>query len=126
MCRQELMSLRRELDGLSDRYSQKCLELNREQQNNGEKERQISMKEREMEQLRRQNQVMEGKRMKERETDKWGSEGVTLWVFNNPPFILSVGSSVSFNRGVPAYALICHRSEVRGGHRRRQQGEISV
>lgn len=49
--------MKRELDSLSDRYSQKCLELNREQQNNGEKERQISVKEREMEQLRRQNQV---------------------------------------------------------------------
>ncbi|XP_060760160.1 TRIO and F-actin binding protein b isoform X2 [Neoarius graeffei] len=58
---QELLSLRRELDGLSDRYSQKCLELNREQQNNGEKERQISMKEREMEQLRRQNQDLQSR-----------------------------------------------------------------
>ncbi|XP_060721188.1 TRIO and F-actin binding protein b isoform X1 [Tachysurus vachellii] len=59
--RQELMSLKRELEGLSERYSQKCLELNREQQNNGEKERQISMKEREMEQLRRQNQDLQSR-----------------------------------------------------------------
>ncbi|XP_053346234.1 TRIO and F-actin binding protein b [Clarias gariepinus] len=58
---QELLSLKRELDSLSDRYSQKCLELNREQQNNGEKERQISVKEREMEQLRRQNQDLQSR-----------------------------------------------------------------
>ncbi|KAB5517578.1 hypothetical protein PHYPO_G00168760 [Pangasianodon hypophthalmus] len=58
---QELVALRRELEGLSDRYSQKCLELNREQQNNGEKERQISMKESEMEQLRRENQDLQSR-----------------------------------------------------------------
>lgn len=89
MYRQELISLRRELDGLSEHYSQKCLELNREQQNNGEKERQITMKEREMEQLRRQNQVMKGERIKE-EREMVDNVGVV----NNPPFIPSVGSSV--------------------------------
>lgn len=47
-------------------------------------------------------------------------------VVNNPHFILSVESSVSFNGGDPAHALICHRSEVRGGHHRQQQGEIRV
>ncbi|KAF4080924.1 hypothetical protein AMELA_G00176520 [Ameiurus melas] len=79
---QELVSLRRELDGLSDRYSQKCLELNREQQNNGEKERQISMKEREMEQLRRQNQDLhsrlteEFRRMRSFATGQRSEEGI--------------------------------------------------
>ncbi|XP_053494413.1 TRIO and F-actin binding protein b isoform X2 [Ictalurus furcatus] len=79
---QELMSLRRELDGLSDRYSQKCLELNREQQTNGEKERQISMKEREMEQLRRQNQDLQSRlteefrRMRSFVTGQRSEEGI--------------------------------------------------
>lgn len=56
-CRAESQSLQRELAGLSERYSQKCLELNRAEQNNAEREREISRKERDLEQLRKENQV---------------------------------------------------------------------
>ncbi|XP_066531050.1 TRIO and F-actin binding protein b [Hoplias malabaricus] len=52
----ELLSLGRELQALSERYSQKCLELNRAEQHSGEKEREISQKEREIEQLKKENQ----------------------------------------------------------------------
>lgn len=56
-CREESRAFQRELAGLSERYSQKCLELNRAEQSNGEREREISRKERDMEQLRKENQV---------------------------------------------------------------------
>lgn len=56
-CRAEAQASQRELAGLSERYSQKCLELNRAEQNNAEREREISRKERDMEQLRKENQV---------------------------------------------------------------------
>ncbi|KAG7505312.1 hypothetical protein JOB18_028861 [Solea senegalensis] len=52
----ETQSLQRELAGLSERYSQKCLELNRAEQTNAERERVISRKERDMEQLKKENQ----------------------------------------------------------------------
>uniref|UniRef100_A0A3Q3B421 TRIO and F-actin binding protein b n=1 Tax=Kryptolebias marmoratus TaxID=37003 RepID=A0A3Q3B421_KRYMA len=52
---EESQSLQRELAGLSERYSQKCLELNRAEQANAEREREISRKERDMEQLRKEN-----------------------------------------------------------------------
>ncbi|XP_023148852.2 TRIO and F-actin-binding protein isoform X2 [Amphiprion ocellaris] len=52
----EAQALQRELSGLSERYSQKCLELNRAEQNNAEREREISRKERDMEQLKKENQ----------------------------------------------------------------------
>ncbi|CAB1449907.1 unnamed protein product [Pleuronectes platessa] len=51
----ETQSLQRELAGLSERYSQKCLELNRAEQSSAEREREISRKERDMEQLRKEN-----------------------------------------------------------------------
>ncbi|KAF3700511.1 TRIO and F-actin-binding protein Tara Trio-associated repeat on actin [Channa argus] len=54
----EVQSLQRELAGLSERYSQKCLELNRAEQNNAEREREISRKERDMEQLKKDNQEL--------------------------------------------------------------------
>ncbi|XP_061158325.1 uncharacterized protein LOC133169860 isoform X2 [Syngnathus typhle] len=53
---EESQALQRELGGLSERYSQKCLELNRAQQNNAERERELSRKERDLEQLRKENQ----------------------------------------------------------------------
>lgn len=56
-CRAESQALHRELAGLSERYSQKCLELNRAEQNNAEREREICRKERDLEQLRKENQV---------------------------------------------------------------------
>lgn len=56
-CRTESQALQRELAGLSERYSQKCLELNRAEQNSAEREREICRKERDLEQLRKENQV---------------------------------------------------------------------
>ncbi|XP_056143785.1 TRIO and F-actin binding protein b isoform X2 [Lampris incognitus] len=61
----EAQALQRELAGLSERYSQKCLELNRAEQNNAEKEREISCKERDMEQLRKENQDLQAHLMEE-------------------------------------------------------------
>ncbi|XP_029945235.1 TRIO and F-actin binding protein b [Salarias fasciatus] len=61
----ETQALQRELAGLSERYSQKCLELNRAEQNNAGREREISRKERDMEQLRKENQDL-----KDRLTDE--------------------------------------------------------
>lgn len=46
-----------ELDVLSEHYSQKCLELSRTEQNGQGREIELGRKEREMEQLRRENQV---------------------------------------------------------------------
>lgn len=57
----EAQALQRELAGLSERYSQKCLELNRAEQNNAEREREISRKERDMEQLRKENQDLKAR-----------------------------------------------------------------
>ena len=56
-CRAESQAIQRELAGLSERYSQKCLELNRAEQNNAEREREISRKERDMEHLKKENHV---------------------------------------------------------------------
>ncbi|KAM6966607.1 LOW QUALITY PROTEIN: TRIO and F-actin binding protein b [Tautogolabrus adspersus] len=61
----ESQALQRELAGLSERYSQKCLDLNRAEQNNAEREREISRKERDMEQLRKENQDMKARLAKE-------------------------------------------------------------
>lgn len=60
----ESQAFQRELAGLSERYSQKCLELNRAEQRNAEREREISRKERDMEQLRKENQDLKA-RLKE-------------------------------------------------------------
>lgn len=46
-----------ELDVLSERYSQKCLELSRTEQSSRGRETELGYKERELEQLRRENQV---------------------------------------------------------------------
>ncbi|XP_061567824.1 TRIO and F-actin binding protein b isoform X2 [Cololabis saira] len=51
----ETQALQRELAGLSERYSQKCLELNRAEQSSAEREREISRKEKDLEQLRKEN-----------------------------------------------------------------------
>lgn len=56
-CRAEAQALQRELAGLSERYSQKCLELSRAEQSHGEREREVSRKERDLELLRKENQV---------------------------------------------------------------------
>lgn len=55
--RHESLSLQRELDGLSERYSQQCVELNRIQNSTEDRDGQIRQKERDMEQLRQENQV---------------------------------------------------------------------
>ncbi|XP_037332969.2 TRIO and F-actin binding protein b [Pungitius pungitius] len=58
---EETQGLQRELAGLSERYSQKCLELNRAEQNSAEREREISRKERDMDQLRKENQDLKAR-----------------------------------------------------------------
>uniref|UniRef100_A0A7N8WWJ9 TRIO and F-actin binding protein b n=1 Tax=Mastacembelus armatus TaxID=205130 RepID=A0A7N8WWJ9_9TELE len=58
---EQTQSLQRELAGLSERYSQKCLELNRAEQNNAEREREISRRERDMEQLKKENQNLKAR-----------------------------------------------------------------
>ncbi|ROL15618.1 TRIO and F-actin-binding protein [Anabarilius grahami] len=57
----EVASLRRELQGLSERFSQKCLELKRAQQHHEHTERQMSQKDRQMEQLKRDNQDLQAR-----------------------------------------------------------------
>ncbi|XP_068574820.1 TRIO and F-actin binding protein b [Cebidichthys violaceus] len=57
----ETQALQRELSGLSERYSQKCLELSRAEQNSAEREREISRKERDMEQLRKETQDLKAR-----------------------------------------------------------------
>lgn len=46
-----------ELDALSERYSQKCLQLSHTEQSSRGRETELGHKERELEQLRRENQV---------------------------------------------------------------------
>ncbi|XP_037620659.1 TRIO and F-actin-binding protein-like [Sebastes umbrosus] len=53
--------LHSELDELSERYSQKCLELSRTEQSSLGRETELSHKERELEQLRRENQELKAK-----------------------------------------------------------------
>ncbi|KAK1877267.1 TRIO and F-actin-binding protein [Dissostichus eleginoides] len=57
----ETQALQRELAGLSERYSQKCLEVNRSEQSSAEREREISRKERDMEQLRKENKDLKAR-----------------------------------------------------------------
>ncbi|CDQ88773.1 unnamed protein product [Oncorhynchus mykiss] len=54
-------ALHSELDVLSERYSQKCLELNWAEQRGGDRETELSWKDREMEQLRRENQELQAR-----------------------------------------------------------------
>ncbi|KAK2816926.1 hypothetical protein Q5P01_025117 [Channa striata] len=53
--------LRSDLDVLSDRYSQKCLELSRTEQSTKSRETELSHRERELEQLKRENQELKAK-----------------------------------------------------------------
>uniref|UniRef100_A0A673G6K4 TRIO and F-actin binding protein a n=1 Tax=Sinocyclocheilus rhinocerous TaxID=307959 RepID=A0A673G6K4_9TELE len=57
----ESLSLQQELDGLSERYSQQCVELSRIQNNTEERNGKIRQKEREMEQLRQENQELQAR-----------------------------------------------------------------
>uniref|UniRef100_A0A673IG04 TRIO and F-actin binding protein b n=1 Tax=Sinocyclocheilus rhinocerous TaxID=307959 RepID=A0A673IG04_9TELE len=57
----ELASLRRELASLSERYSQKCVELKRAQQHSLDAERLVSQKDTQMEQLKRDNQDLQAR-----------------------------------------------------------------
>lgn len=59
--RAEQQSVQRELAALSERYSHKCVELNRAQQSSGEMEREVSRKERDAEQLRKENQDLQAR-----------------------------------------------------------------
>ncbi|XP_066516682.1 TRIO and F-actin-binding protein isoform X2 [Hoplias malabaricus] len=54
----ESVSLQQELDGLSERYSQRCVELSQVQHTAGHKHTLIQEKEREVEQLRKENQEL--------------------------------------------------------------------
>ncbi|XP_076866437.1 TRIO and F-actin binding protein b [Brachyhypopomus gauderio] len=54
----EIASLRRELQVLSERFTQKCVELRQMQQTSGDRQRNLDLQEREMEQLRRDNQEL--------------------------------------------------------------------
>lgn len=49
--------LNSELNELSERYSQKCLELKSTEQNSNSRETELNNKKKEMEQLQRENQV---------------------------------------------------------------------
>ncbi|KAM9362615.1 TRIO and F-actin-binding protein-like [Symphorus nematophorus] len=53
--------LHSELDVLSERYSQKCLQLSRTEQSSKGRETELGRKERELEQLRRENQELKAK-----------------------------------------------------------------
>ncbi|XP_008275845.1 uncharacterized protein LOC103354298 [Stegastes partitus] len=53
--------LHSELDMLSDRYSQKCLELSHTEQSSKSQETELSRKEKELEQLRRENKELKAK-----------------------------------------------------------------
>ncbi|XP_056228911.1 uncharacterized protein LOC130167019 [Seriola aureovittata] len=53
--------LHSELDVLSERYSQRCLELSRTEQSSKSRETELGHKERELEQLRRENQELKAK-----------------------------------------------------------------
>lgn len=53
--------LHSELDVLSDRYSQKCLELSRTEQSSRSRDAELTRKDRELEQLRRENKDLKAK-----------------------------------------------------------------
>lgn len=55
--RPEADDLHSELDVLSERYSQKCLQLSHTEQSSKGRETELGCKERALEQLRRENQV---------------------------------------------------------------------
>ncbi|XP_041789232.1 TRIO and F-actin-binding protein-like [Chelmon rostratus] len=57
----EADDLHSELDVLSERYSQKCLQLSRTEQSSKGRETELGRKERELEQLRRENQELKAK-----------------------------------------------------------------
>ncbi|KAJ3600474.1 hypothetical protein NHX12_031455 [Muraenolepis orangiensis] len=57
----DTQALQRELSGLSERYSNKCLELNRAQQDAAERERELSRRERDLDLLRKENQDLKAR-----------------------------------------------------------------
>ncbi|XP_048870556.1 TRIO and F-actin-binding protein-like isoform X2 [Brienomyrus brachyistius] len=61
----ERQAQQRELDSLSERYSQKCLELRRAEERHREMEREASRKETELEQLKKENRDLQSHMMKE-------------------------------------------------------------
>ncbi|XP_016116568.1 TRIO and F-actin binding protein b [Sinocyclocheilus grahami] len=78
----ELASLRRELASLSERYSQKCVELNRAQQHSLDTDRLMSQKDTQMEQLKRDNQDLQARLSEEVKVIRslvtgQGSDGLT-------------------------------------------------
>ncbi|KAF4116612.1 hypothetical protein G5714_004101 [Onychostoma macrolepis] len=78
----ELVSLRRELASLSERYTQKCVDLKRAQQHSLDAERLVSQKDTQMEQLKRDNQDLQARLSEEVKVIRslvtgQGSDGVT-------------------------------------------------
>ncbi|XDV11003.1 hypothetical protein PO909_000075 [Leuciscus waleckii] len=57
----EVASLRRELQALSERFSQKCLDLKRAQQQHEHTHTQMSLRDRQLEQLKRDNQDLQAR-----------------------------------------------------------------
>ncbi|CAL8273957.1 unnamed protein product [Lota lota] len=57
----DTQALQRELSGLSERYSHKCLELNRAQQDAADRERELSRRERDLDLLRKENQDLKAR-----------------------------------------------------------------
>lgn len=78
----EMASLRRELASLSERYSQKCVDLKRAQQHSLDAERLVSQKDTQMEQLKGDNQDLQARLSEEVKVIRslvtgQGSDGVT-------------------------------------------------
>lgn len=108
--RAENRAFQRELAGLSERYSQKCLELNRAEQSSGEREREISRKERDMEQLTKENQVSPGGGGRKSQT----ASSPIVWVlyFKNPSTLQDLKARLKEEMGrAQAAAVGDQRSE---------------
>ncbi|XP_023670333.2 uncharacterized protein [Paramormyrops kingsleyae] len=77
----ERLAQQRELDSLSERYSQKCLEVRRAEERHREMEREASRRETELEQLKKENWDLQSHLMKEishmrSSSEHEGSDGV--------------------------------------------------
>ncbi|KAG7262395.1 hypothetical protein CRUP_018319 [Coryphaenoides rupestris] len=71
----DTQGMQRELSGLSERYSHKCLELNRAQQEAAERERELSRRERDLDLLRKENQNLKARLVEAVGRSRSGSTG---------------------------------------------------
>ncbi|KAL7829929.1 hypothetical protein AOLI_G00308140 [Acnodon oligacanthus] len=115
----ELLSLGRELQALSERYSQKCLELNHAQQHSREREREINQKHREVEQLKKENQDLhtrlteEIRRMRSFVTGQGSEEVAAIDQKEHPACELEVLLRVKQNEVEYLHKeIMCLRNEV--------------